>query len=74
MPPSRPTLPRSAVARAIFGDGVGDHLGQGIPLRRRPAELLGVVERQALEALLLAGGAVEVEQHQPGLGVRMALA
>jgi hypothetical protein len=41
-------------------------------LRRRPAELLRVVERQALELHLLAGRAIEVEQHQPGLGMLRA--
>ena len=58
----------------LVGQRVGHQLGQRIPLRRRPAELLRVVQRQALEALLLAGGAVQVEQHQPGLGMLGACA
>jgi hypothetical protein len=63
--PSREPL----LARRLVGQRVGHQLGQRIPLRRRPAELLRVVDRQAFEALLLAGGAVQVEQHQPGFGV-----
>ena len=58
----------------FVGNGVGDELGQRIPLRRRPAELLRVFDRQGLEVLLLSGGAVEVEQHEPGFGVLGAAA
>ena len=73
---TQPTSP-PAHAAAALGTGrvchrVGDQLGQREPLRRRPAELLRVVERQALELVLLAGGAVQVEQHQPGLGMLRA--
>eukprot|EP01137_Pigoraptor_chileana_P033518 Opistho-2@24509 len=52
----------------------GHQLGDREPLRRRPAEALHVVERQALERRLLPGGAVQVEQHEPGLRVVRAFA
>ena len=54
--------------------GLGDELRHREPLRSRPAELLGVVQREALELVLLAGGAVQVEQHQPRLGMLGAAA
>ena len=58
----------------IFARRLGNELGHREPLRRGPAELLRVVEGQAFELLLLADRAVQIEQHQPGLGMLRALA
>jgi hypothetical protein len=72
--PSRPGRRRAARRPVFAARGFGDQLGHREPLRRRPAELLRVVEREALELVLLADRAVQVEQHQPGLGVLGAAA
>ena len=53
--------------RTLFGGGLGHQLGQREPLRRGPAELLRVFVGQRLELGRLADGAIQIEQHQPGL-------
>ena len=64
----------AARARPLLADRLGDQARDREPLRRRPAEALGVVERQALELVLLADRAVQVEQDEPGLRMLLAQA
>jgi hypothetical protein len=64
----------AARARTLFADGLGNQARNREPLRRRPAEALCVVERQALELVLLADRTVQVEQDQPGFGMLLARA
>jgi len=61
-------------AGLLLGSGLGNQLGQREPLRRRRAELMDVVDRQRLEPGVLPGGAMQVEQHQPGVGMLCARA
>ena len=65
---------RAAARGAFLLHRLGHQLGQREPLRRGQPELLGVVVGQLLELALLAGRPVQVEQHQPGLGVIVARA
>jgi hypothetical protein len=57
---------------ALAGLGGGNlhlahHVGQRHPLRRRAAQAARELDRRGLEAVLLARGAIQVEQRQPGL-------